>query len=192
MNGMPLFIPYCLRSKTIVPAIVPEPEPAPETVNVSFSVFVTPRIVKFPSTSKVVGPVCTSLVDLNEISGLFLTSKKSLLFSLLFFIPLPVSTLSAWISTSNLPDETSADMNVRLAVHLSKVPLIDTDASTSNFMWLCTGVIAKTGTPAGACAKAAEENRTDTRKANKVRRMLGRVRVFFDRVNQHSRISESE
>ena len=32
MKGMPLFIPYCLRSKAIVPLIVPEPVPLPVIV----------------------------------------------------------------------------------------------------------------------------------------------------------------
>ena len=35
---------------------------------------------------------------------------------------------------------------------MSKVPLIATDASTSNSIVLDTGVISKTGTPEGACA----------------------------------------
>jgi hypothetical protein len=95
MNGMPLFIPYCLRSKAIVPAIVPSPVPLPLIVNVSFSGLVTPRIVKSPSISIVFGPVCTIFVDLNVINGLCSTSKKSLPLSLPFFMPLPVSTEAA-------------------------------------------------------------------------------------------------
>jgi hypothetical protein len=46
MKGIPLFIPYSLRSKAVVPTIAPEPVPSPEPVNVSFSALVTPRIVK--------------------------------------------------------------------------------------------------------------------------------------------------
>src|SRR6516162_7477539 len=64
MNGIPLFIPYSLRSKAMVPTIAPEPVPSPETVSVSFSALVTPRIVKLPSTSKVLGLVGTTFVDL--------------------------------------------------------------------------------------------------------------------------------
>src|SRR5215469_81377 len=64
MNGIPLFIPYSLRSKAMVPTIAPEPVPSPEAVSVSFSALVTPRIVKLPSTSKVLGPVGTTFVDL--------------------------------------------------------------------------------------------------------------------------------
>jgi hypothetical protein len=37
MKGMPLFTPYSFRSKAIVPAIVPEPVPLPETVSVNIS-----------------------------------------------------------------------------------------------------------------------------------------------------------
>src|SRR6202040_1518050 len=88
MKGMPLFIPYCLRSKAIIPLTEPEPVPFPDTVSVSFSGLVTPRIVKSPSTSKVSGPVWIILVDLNVINGLCLTSKKSLPFSFPFFMPL--------------------------------------------------------------------------------------------------------
>ena len=47
MKGIPLVIPYCLRSKAIVPVIAPEVPPLLETVSVSFSVFVAPRIVTF-------------------------------------------------------------------------------------------------------------------------------------------------
>ena len=36
MNGMPLFIPYSLRSKAIVPVTEPEPFPLPVIVNVNF------------------------------------------------------------------------------------------------------------------------------------------------------------
>jgi hypothetical protein len=43
MKGMPLFIPYCLRSKAIVPLMAPEPVPLPEIAMVSFSGLVTPR-----------------------------------------------------------------------------------------------------------------------------------------------------
>ena len=43
------------------------------------------------------------LVDLKVINGLFSTSKKSLLFSLSFFIPLPVLTVAAWILISRAP-----------------------------------------------------------------------------------------
>ena len=65
MKGMPLFIPYCFRSKAIVPLIVPEPVPCPSTLRVSFSALDTPRMVKSPSTSKVSEPVCTIFVEWN-------------------------------------------------------------------------------------------------------------------------------
>jgi hypothetical protein len=44
-SGIPLFIPYSLRPKSIVPLIVPDPVPLPVIVNVNFSCLVTPRIV---------------------------------------------------------------------------------------------------------------------------------------------------
>jgi hypothetical protein len=73
MKGMPLFIPYCLRSKAIVPVIDPLPVPLPVIVSVSFSGLVTPRIVKSPSISTVSGPVCTTfalqLAVLHSASG---------------------------------------------------------------------------------------------------------------------------
>src|SRR5580693_2125889 len=77
------------------------------------------------------------------------TSKKSLLFNLSFFRPLPVFTLSAWISISKTPLVTSVDENFMLAFHLSKVPLIGTEESTPNLMMLSTGVTSYTGTWAG-------------------------------------------
>jgi len=49
--------------------MLPVPVPLPESVSVSFSVLLTPRIVKSPSTSKSLGPVCSIFVDLNVING---------------------------------------------------------------------------------------------------------------------------
>src|SRR5215471_1492462 len=47
---------------------------------------------------------------------------------------------------------TSVDENFKLAFHLSKVPLIGTEDSTSNLMALSMGVISYTG----ICARLAE------------------------------------
>ena len=60
MNGMPLFIPICLRSKAIVPLTVSTPSSRGGSVNVSLSCLVTPRIVKSPSKRNRVG---TGLFD---------------------------------------------------------------------------------------------------------------------------------
>src|SRR5450432_4143573 len=49
--------------------------------------------------------------------------------------------------------ESSGDVKVRVASHLSNLPTMATDALTSNFMELSTGVITKTG---GACARLNE------------------------------------
>src|ERR1700719_10110 len=54
------------------------------------------------------------------MAGKSFTLKKSLLFNLLFFRPLPVFTLSASISMSKTPLLTSVDENFMLAFHLSK------------------------------------------------------------------------
>jgi uncharacterized membrane protein YphA (DoxX/SURF4 family) len=78
-----------------LPCTRPFPVPLPATVSTSFSSLVTPRIVKSPSSSNVVGPVCTTRFDTNVISGFSSTKKKSLLLSFLSFIPLPVFTLCA-------------------------------------------------------------------------------------------------
>src|SRR5882724_5872712 len=124
----------------------PVPVPLPESASVNFSGLVTPRIVKSPSTSNVSGPVCTTFFDRNVINGLCFTSKKSLLFSLPSFMPLPVFTLSAWILTSKTAVVTSGDVNVRVASHLSKVQSIATDAFTKNLIELSSGVTTDTGT----------------------------------------------
>ena len=70
--------PVVLTVESRVPWIAPEPVPLPETVSVSVSGLVTPRIVKSPCTSKVSGPVCTTFFDRHVINGLCFTSKKSL------------------------------------------------------------------------------------------------------------------
>src|SRR6267378_3823572 len=56
-EGNILVHPVVLRSKAIVPSMLPEVDPLPLSVRVSFSAFVTPRIVKSPSRSNVFGPV---------------------------------------------------------------------------------------------------------------------------------------
>src|SRR4029077_14300104 len=86
------------------------------------------------------------------------TSKKSLLFNLSFFRPLPVFTLSAWISISKTPLATSVDENFMVAFHLSKVPLIGTEESTPNLIVLSTVVTSYTGT----WARFAEGKMQDT------------------------------
>src|ERR1700746_1967922 len=55
--------------------------------------------------------------------------------------------------------ESSGDVNVSVASHLSNLPVMATDASTSNFIVLPTGVISKTG----ACAQIADGNMVDIR-----------------------------
>src|ERR1700733_8238655 len=55
---------------------------------------------------------------------------------------------------------TSGDVKTKVASHLSKVPLIATDASTSNLIELSTGVISNTG----ACARPSDGNTLHTRR----------------------------
>ena len=62
-----------------------------------------------------------------------------------------------------MPVVESGDVNVRVASHFSKVPSIATDAFTPNLIVLSTGVILKTGTLAGPCARVADEDKTDAK-----------------------------
>src|SRR5580765_2227022 len=58
---------------------------------------------------------------------------------------------------SKTPVLISGDVNTRVASHLSKVPVIATEAFTSNLTLLSAGVIAKTG----ACAWLANGRTAD-------------------------------
>ena len=80
------------------------------------------------------------------ISGFCSTSKKSLLFSLPFFMPLPVFTLAAWTSMSKAAVVTSGLFIVRVAFHWSNLPTMETEDFTLNVTELETGVTSKTGT----------------------------------------------
>ncbi len=51
----------------MVPLIAPDPVPLPERERERVSGFETPRMVNVPGTSKVVGPVWTTFVDLKVI-----------------------------------------------------------------------------------------------------------------------------
>src|SRR5215470_384582 len=119
-------------------------------------------MVNVPWTSKVSEAVWTILVERNVINGASLTLKKSSLFSFESLIPLPVFTLAAWIFTSNTALSAAGDVNVREASHLSNVPLMSTDASTSNLILLSPTTILNTGTAAGAWAPAAVNQRPNT------------------------------
>src|ERR1700757_3012466 len=73
------------------------------------------------------------------------------------------------------PDETSVDPNVSVAFHLSKVPSIATEASTSNLILLSTGVILKTG----PCAWTRKENVANAKRQNNLNRMLGSLLYYL-------------
>jgi hypothetical protein len=63
MNGIPLFIPYSLRSKAIAPFTETLPVPSRSIVKVNFSDLVTPRIVKSPAKTTILGPAPVALVE---------------------------------------------------------------------------------------------------------------------------------
>src|SRR5271163_2845865 len=74
---------------------------------------------------------------------------------------------------SKTPVVTSGEVNVKVEFHLSKVPFIDTDASTSKEIELTSGVIAKTGTP---CARLIEgRSKMDANRERVANRMAASV-----------------
>jgi hypothetical protein len=67
-----------------------------------------------------------------------------------------------------------------VAFHLSKVPLMATDACTSNLIELSIGVIAKTG---ASCARLNEGSKADTKRQTAINRMPANVSVSGLAVN---------
>lgn len=76
---------------------------------------------------------------------------------------------------SRTPVETSGDVNVSAASHLSKLPLIATEALTENLIELSSGVIAKTG----ACARLTNGNTVEAKR----HRTANRMEAFRDHVD---------
>src|SRR5215472_3436991 len=74
---------------------------------------------------------------------------------------------------SKTPVDTSGDLKVREASHLSNLPSIATDASTSNLMELSTGVTLKTGTPSPDWAWHTHENAIDSNMQNRLGLIVG-------------------
>src|SRR5215469_6213680 len=72
---------------------------------------------------------------------------------------------------SKTPVVGSVDAKVRVASHLSKVPLTATDAFTANLIELPSVVILKTGT----CARLTDGNTADAKRMWIANRMLRRV-----------------
>src|SRR5262252_6536733 len=72
---------------------------------------------------------------------------------------------------SKTPVVGSVDAKVRVASHLSKVPLMATDAFTANLIELSSVVILKTGT----CARLTDGNIADAKRIRIANRMLVRV-----------------
>src|ERR1700685_2315257 len=98
--------------------------------------------------------------------GSSLALKKSLLFNLLSFMPLPVSTESAEILTSSAPEVTSVDGKVSVASHLLNLPSMATEAFTKNLTSLSSGVMVKTG----PCARANDGNTADAKRQKTINR----------------------
>src|SRR5215468_947611 len=74
---------------------------------------------------------------------------------------------------SKTPVDTSGDLKVREASHLSNLPSIATDASTSNLIELSTGVTLKTGTPSPVWAWLAHENVIESKMQNRLSLIVG-------------------
>src|SRR5580698_3028568 len=74
------------------------------------------------------------------------TFSKSLLFSSSSFLLFPERTLAVWISTCNTADVGSRDAKVRVAFHLSKLPVRGLEDVVFNRIELWMGVTWKTGT----------------------------------------------
>src|SRR5215471_18897521 len=78
---------------------------------------------------------------------------------------------------SRTPVVGSVDVKVRVASHLSKVPVTATDAFTANLIELSSVVILKTGT----CARLTDGNTADAKRIRIANRML--VRVCLSNIN---------
>src|SRR6267143_4202060 len=67
-------------------------------------------------------------------------------------MPLPVSTVAAWILTSRTPVVSSGDVKVKVASHLSNLPAIFTEDLTWKLIQLSIGESSKIG----ACARLSD------------------------------------
>src|SRR5271155_2806339 len=72
--------------------------------------------------------------------------------------------------------ETSGDVNVKVASHLSKVPSRATDAFTKNLTVLSPGVIANTG----ACARLTDGSTADANRHRTANRMESLLKQHCD------------
>src|SRR5271165_626388 len=154
--------------------VPPSPCALRSITRLNFSSFDTPRIVNVPSTSKVLAPVWTILVDLNVMYGSWAALKKSLLFSLSSFMPLPVFTVPAEILISRTPVESSGEVNFSVASHFWKSPWMATEAFTKNLIVLSPGVTTKTG----ASAWLSEGSAADAIRQNTASRILPSLRLL--------------
>src|SRR5580698_263055 len=88
------------------------------------------------------------------MTGSCATFSKPLLFSSSSFLLFPECTLAVWISTCNTADVGSRDAKVRVAFHLSKLPVSGLEDVVFNRIELWMGVTWKTGT----CARDGGHN----------------------------------
>src|SRR5579864_4682812 len=80
-----------------------------------------------------------------------------------------------------MPVVASLDVNVKVESHFSKVPASFTDAFTKNLTELSSTAILKTGTSAGACARAKDGEKVEANRQRIGSRMTIRIgpRVVF-------------
>src|SRR6267378_5684018 len=87
-------------------------------------------------------------------------------------MPLPVSTLAAWILTSRTPVVSSGDVKVKVASHLSNLPAIFTEDLTWKLIELSVGEISKIG----ACDRLSDGKMIETKKIlNRAARRAGPI-----------------
>src|ERR1700722_12643492 len=101
------------------------------------------------------------------MTGACATFSKSVLFSSSSFLLLMQCTLAVWISTCNTADVGSREAKVRVAFHLSKLPVRGLEDVVLKRIELWIGVTWKTGTCARdsghSIALISTRQRTDSR-----------------------------
>src|SRR5580700_3215921 len=89
---------------------------------------------------------------------------------------------------SKTPVESSGEVKVKVASHLSNLPTIATDDSTSNFMVLSACVSSKTGT----CARPMDGNAESTNRQMIVNRIAESLSPYQPIVNRSKRMEAGE
>src|ERR1700743_3329960 len=99
------------------------------------------------------------------------TFSKSVLFISSSFLLLLQCTLAVWISTWNTADVGSRDAKVRVAFHLSKLPVRGLEETVLNRIELWMGVTWKTGTCARDGGHIIALTSTRQRRGNRITRV---------------------